>query len=95
MVKNLPVSAGAIRDSGSILGSGRSPVGGHGSPLQYPCLQNPVDRGAWRATVRGVAQSQTQVKRLSTHKSGTEHGSKDKPVNKIEKSSLQFFPVYN
>ena len=91
MVKNLPVNAGDIRDSGSILELGRSPGGGHGSPLQYPCPEKPVDRGAWRATVHGVTQSQTQVKRLSTHKSGAEHGSKDKPVNKIEKSFLQFF----
>ena len=49
---------------GSIPGSGRSPGGGHGNPLQYSCLENPMDRGAWRATVHGVAKSWT---RLSTH----------------------------
>ena len=51
MVKNLPANAGDIRDSGSIPESGRSPEGGHGNPLQYSCLGNPMDRGAWRATV--------------------------------------------
>ena len=57
VVKNLPASAGDIRDKGSIPGSGRSPRGGHGNPLQHPCLENPRGRGAWRATVRGVAES--------------------------------------
>ena len=46
---------------------GRSPGGGHGNPLQYSCLENPMDRGAWRATVHGGAQSRTQLKRLSMH----------------------------
>ena len=67
MVKNLPANEGAIRDAGSIPGSGRSPEGGHGNLLQYSCLENPMDRGAWGATVHGVAKSQTQLKRLSTH----------------------------
>ena len=47
--KNMPANAGAIRDAGLIPESGRSPVGGHGNPLQYSCLKNPMDRGAWRA----------------------------------------------
>ena len=51
--------AGDISNAGSILGSGRSPGGGHGDPLQSSCLENPMDRGAWWATVHGVAQSQT------------------------------------
>ena len=55
MVKNLPVNAGDIRDMGSIPGLGRPPGEGHGNPLQYSCLENPIDRGAWRATVHGVA----------------------------------------
>ena len=59
MVKNSPASAGDIRNTGSIPGLGRSPVGGHGNPLQYSCLENPMDRGAWWATVRGVAESDT------------------------------------
>ena len=59
VVKNLPASAEDLGDAGSIPGSGKSPGGGHGDPLQYSCLENPVDRGAWRATVHEVAQSQT------------------------------------
>ena len=55
-VKNLLANAG---DAGSILGSGRSPGGGHGNLLQYSCLENPMDRGAWWATVHGVPKSQT------------------------------------
>ena len=52
-VKNPPASAEGIRDAGLIPGSGRSPGGGHGNPLQDSCLENPMDRGAWRTTVRG------------------------------------------
>ena len=65
--KDPPVNAGDIRDAGSIPGSGRSLGGGHGNPLQYSCLENPMDSGAWWATVHRVAKSQTQLKRLSTH----------------------------
>ena len=53
MVKNPPARAG---DTGSVLGLGRSPGEGNGNPLQYSCLGNPVDRGAWQATVYGVAR---------------------------------------
>ena len=65
MVKNLP----AVRETwlGSIPGLERFPGGGHGNPLQYSCLENPMDKGAWRAPVCGVANSQTQLKRLSIH----------------------------
>jgi len=59
MVKNLSANAGDVRDAGSIPRSGRSPGGGHGNPLQYSCLDNPTDRGAWRATAHGVAESRT------------------------------------
>ena len=48
-------------------GSGKSPGGGHGSPLQYSCLQNPMDRGPWWATVHGVTKSQTHLKQLSMY----------------------------
>ena len=65
--QNLPANAGDIRDAGSVPGSGRSPGGGHSNPLQYSCLENPMDRGAWRATVHRVAQSQIRLKRLSMH----------------------------
>ena len=67
MVNNLPANAGDIRDLGSIPESGKSPGGGPGNPLQYSCLENLMDRGAWQATVHRVAQSQIQLKRLSTH----------------------------
>ena len=66
MVKNMSVNAGDIRDIGSIPGLGRSPGGGHGIPPQYSCLENPMDRGAWRATVHRITKSQTWLKRLST-----------------------------
>ena len=57
-VKNLPVNVGDIRDTGSIPGLGRSPGGGHGNPLQYSCLENPMDRGgAWQATVHRMPES--------------------------------------
>ena len=59
MVKSLPASAGDIRNMGSILGLGRSPGGGNGNPLQYSCLENSMDRGAWWATVHRVAKSWT------------------------------------
>ena len=62
LVKNLPANAGAIRDASSIPGSGRFPGGGHGNPLWYSCLENPRDRGAWRATVHRIRTSRTQMK---------------------------------
>ena len=61
MVKDLPANAGDMRDTGSTPELGRSPGGGHGNPLQYSCLENPMDRGAWWATVRGVTQSWTRL----------------------------------
>ena len=57
---------GDIRVVGSIPGLGRSPGEGNGSPLQYSCLKDPMDRGAWQATVHGVTESQTRLKKLST-----------------------------
>ena len=59
VVKKLSANAGDIRDMASIPGLGRSSRGGHGNPLQYPCLENLVDRGAWRATVHEVTESDT------------------------------------
>ena len=67
VVKNPSASARDVRDVGSSTGSGRFPGEGHGNPLQYSCLENPMDRGAWQATVHRVTKSQTQLKRLSTH----------------------------
>ena len=57
MVKNLPANAGVVRDVGSVPGSGRSPGGGCSYPLQYSCLENPMDRGAWQAMVHSIAES--------------------------------------
>ena len=59
-------NAGDIKDAGSIPGSGRSPGGGNGNPLQYSYLENPMDRGTWQATVHGVAESWTRLKRFNT-----------------------------
>ena len=68
VVKNPTVNAGDITDKSSILESGRCPRGGHGNPLQYSCLENPMDRGAWPAMVHKVAKSQTQLNPLSMHR---------------------------
>ena len=62
VVKNPPAKSGDRRDAGLIPGSGRFPGGGHGNPLWYSCLENPMDRGAWQATVHGVTKSQTRLK---------------------------------
>ena len=59
MVKNLPADAGDTRDEGLILCSGKSAGGGHGNPLQYSCLENPMDRGAWWAIVHRITESDT------------------------------------
>ena len=67
MVKNPPANARDARDSDLIPESGRSPGGGHGNSLQYSCLENPMDRGAWRAIVHRVAKSQTRLNQLNTH----------------------------
>ena len=62
MVKSLPANAGDLRDVGLITRSGRTPGGGYSNPLQYSCLENPMDREAWQAVVHGVAKSQTPLK---------------------------------
>ena len=61
-VKNLSANAGNITYQSSIPGLGRSPRGGHGNPLQYFCLRNPMDRGAWWTTIHRVAKSQKRLK---------------------------------
>ena len=61
VVKNLSVNAGDARDMGSLPGLGRFPAGGNGNPLQYSCLENPMDRGAWWAIVHGAAKSWAQL----------------------------------
>ena len=67
MVKNSPADT---EDTDSIPGSGRSPGGGHGNPLQHFCLENPMDRRVWRATVYGVAKSRTGLKQPNTRHTG-------------------------
>ena len=61
VVKELPANAGDVRDAGSIPGLGRSPRGGHGNALQYSCLENPVDRGAWWTMVYRGAKNWTRL----------------------------------
>ena len=67
MLKNPPDNAGDMIDVGSIPELGRSPGEGHGNPLQYSCLENPMDKGAWRAAVHRVSKSQTQLKQVSIY----------------------------
>ena len=69
VVKNLPANAGDVRDLGLIPGSGRFPGGGHGNPLQYSCLENPLDRGAYRATVHRVSKTWTWLQWFTTQES--------------------------
>ena len=65
--KNPPTNAGDLGDRDSLPGLQRSLGGGNSKPLQYSCLENPIDTGVWRSTVHGVAKSQTRLKQLSTH----------------------------
>ena len=67
VVKNLSAKAGDVRDLGSIPGSQRSPGGGHGNPLQFSCLENPMDRGAWWATVRRLQRVRQNRSDLAQH----------------------------
>ena len=67
VVKNPPPNAGDVRNTRSIPGSGRSPGGGHGNPLQYSCLENSMDRKAWRVIVHKITKSQIRRKQLSMH----------------------------
>ena len=74
-VKNLLASAGDIKETqvGEIPGLGRSPGGGHSNPLQYSCLENPMDRGAWWDMAHGVAKTWTQLKHISMRNKKNEH----------------------
>ena len=65
MVKNLPANAGEPRDAGSVPGVGRSPGGGNGNPLQYSCLESPMDREAWRATAHGGHKESAKARHLA------------------------------
>ena len=81
VVKNPPSNARDIRDTSSIPGLGRSSGGGRGNTLQYSCLENPMDRGAWQAMVHGIAKSWTQLKQLSMH---AESGRRESTAQKEE-----------
>ena len=70
VVKNPTANTGDVRDMGLIPALGRSPGGGHDNPLQYSCLENPMDRGAWWASFHGVTKIWTRLKWLSTHTCG-------------------------
>ena len=70
VVKNLSANAGDIKDVSLIHGLGRSPEGGHGNPLQLSRLENPRDRGAWRAIIHRVTKSWTRLKQFNTHALG-------------------------
>ena len=85
--REIAANAGDLRDSGLIPGSGRSPGKGHGNPLQYSHLGNPMDRGAWQATVYGVAKSQTRLKQLSTMLLWVEYGIRECVGNSLPQSS--------
>ena len=91
-VKNLPAMHESQETWVWSLGSGRSPGGGHGDPLQCSCLENPVDRGAWRATVHRVAKSQTRLKRLSTHAHVHFFMSTKKKKKRKEKPGMSYGP---
>ena len=67
MVKNLPVKAEEVRDMGLIPGSGRSPRGGNGNSFQYSCMENPMDRGAWWATLHGVGKKSDTTEPLNNN----------------------------
>ena len=68
MVKNPPANARDVRDAGSVPESGGLPGGGHGSALHYPCLENPMDRGAWQATVAGVSHKESDMTEETQHR---------------------------
>ena len=74
VVKKPPANTGDIRDMSLLPEWGRSPGGLHGNPLQYSCLENPMDRGAWWATVHGVTESRTRLKGLNMHMQALQAG---------------------
>ena len=92
-LKNPPSNAGDIRDVGSIPGLGRFPGGGNGNPFQYSCLKNPMNRGAWWATVHLVAKSQTWLKWLSTHADSVLKSSDVTLLTKVHMVKAMVFPV--
>ena len=94
MIKNLPPSVGDIRDTGSIPGSGRSPGGGHHNPLQYSCLENPIDSGDLWPTVHRVAKSWTQLKWLCTYILWFKIGHELWPLINTDQSVVNVYVLY-
>ena len=92
-LSEVKASAWNVGDLGSIPGLGRSPGEGSGNPFQYSCLENPMDRGAWRATDHRVAKSQTQLKRPSTHTHVWESWFAALFQTKAKKSCPHLFPL--
>ena len=85
VVKNPPANAGDARDMGLIPGSGRSPGGRNGNPVQYTCLENPMDRGGWWGAVHGVAKSQTRLSMITLILT---HGSRTRMLLNIPKQRI-------
>ena len=92
VVKNMPANAGGTGNGGSVPGSGRYPGEGNGNPLQYSCLENPMDRGAWWATVHGVSKSQTRLS-LCNEKEGI-HIPYSSPIYRVQFNSFTFTKLY-
>ena len=91
-VRNPPTNAGDTRDAGLTPGSGRSPGGGNGNPLQYSCLENPMDRGAWKATVYGVAKSWSWLSDWTRTRNDSCHNSDDTWKRPSERNESQRAP---
>ena len=94
-VKNPPANAGDIRDVSLIPGSGRSPGGGNGTPLQFYCLENPMDRGAWQATAHGVAQSRARLSDFTLINFYSSHISISRPFKQTNKKLLAVIPNWS
>ena len=103
-VKNSLANAGDVGDVGSIPGLGRSPGEGNGNPLQYSCLENPMDGGAWQATVDGVTKELDMLERAHTHTHAHTRTSvrpccdyiHHRPMNQPQESLLtRWVPCYN
>ena len=95
VVKNLPANARDTGDMGLIPGWGRFPGGGHGILFLHSCLENPMARGAWRATVHGVTKNQTQLKPLSTHTGQSVKRGQAKKNFFLQKPQTNFFGQHN
>ena len=91
MVQNLPANTGDARDAGLIPGLGRSPGGGNGNPLQYSCLENTMDRGAWWATVHWVADESDTMEQLNTHTKYSIYVPMSRPLPSLFQSSETLF----